>query len=164
MMKVCVQPRSGGRRAYSVRHEKRRGRFSLSPREERAGRELERGETDEKRPPLPDPSPPFLEEREKGSARALQANYLPNRNGVSPAVEPRILPGGTSPRIPQSVRLFADRRTTREKKLNLKYRDLRPAIEPHIQVEVADAGVHVKRTGWGLKQTQIILVYAKGKH
>ena len=55
MMKVCVQPRSGGRRAYSVRPEKRRGRFSLSPREERAGRELERGETDEKRPPLPGP-------------------------------------------------------------------------------------------------------------
>src|SRR5439155_9893177 len=36
---------------------------SLSPREERAGRELERGQTDEKRPPLPRPSPPFLGRR-----------------------------------------------------------------------------------------------------
>src|SRR5437870_5689436 len=37
-----------GLQPNSVRHEKRRGLFSLSPREERAGRELERGETDEK--------------------------------------------------------------------------------------------------------------------
>src|SRR2546421_10859486 len=39
----------------SVRHEKRRRLFSLSPRSFLAGRELERGETDKKRPPLPDP-------------------------------------------------------------------------------------------------------------
>jgi len=30
----------------------------------------------------------FGEEREKGSAAALQANYLSNRNGVSPAGHP----------------------------------------------------------------------------
>src|SRR5436305_3384641 len=48
--------RSGcGLETSCVRHEKRRGRVSLSPRKERAGRELERGETDEKRPPLPAP-------------------------------------------------------------------------------------------------------------
>src|SRR5437773_1404160 len=44
-----------GSQTNTVRHEKSRGRFSLSPREERAGRELERGETDEKGPPLPGP-------------------------------------------------------------------------------------------------------------
>ena len=52
-----------GSATNSVRHEKRRGRFSLSPREERAGREVERWETDEKRPPPPRPSPPFLGRR-----------------------------------------------------------------------------------------------------
>src|SRR5205807_4831390 len=112
-----------------------------------------------------------------------------------------MLPGGTSPRIPESVRLFADRRTTgrsfraarchplrrpgwpplryralsphigresspwrQKKKLNLKHRDLRPTVEPHIQVEVANAGVHVKRTGRGVKQTKIILIYSERQH
>src|SRR5256885_12031925 len=44
----------------------------------------------------------FWEEREKRSAAALQANYLPNSIGVPPSVEPGILPGGTGSRIPQS--------------------------------------------------------------
>src|SRR5437016_2635992 len=92
MMKVCVQPRSGGRRAYSVRPEKRRGRFSLSPREERPGRELERGVTDEKRPPLPGPLLLSWGGEGEGSAAALQGNYLPNSIGLRPAVEPGICP------------------------------------------------------------------------
>src|SRR2546429_9688062 len=57
-MNRCASQRRAPERGSgtnSVRHEKRRGRFSLSPREERAWREVERGETDEKRPPLPDP-------------------------------------------------------------------------------------------------------------
>src|SRR5438094_7155647 len=76
MMKVCVQPRSGGRRAYSVRPEKRRGLFSLSPREERAGRELERGETDEKRPPLPGPLLLFWGREGEGNRRCGPSKLL----------------------------------------------------------------------------------------
>src|SRR6184192_4339361 len=76
MMKVCVQPRSGGRRAYSVRPEKRRGLFSLSPREERAGRELERGETDEKRPPLPGPLLLFWGGEGEGKRRCAPSKLL----------------------------------------------------------------------------------------
>ncbi|PYK98809.1 MAG: hypothetical protein DME19_11085 [Verrucomicrobia bacterium] len=52
-------------------------------------------------PALRSPSPPSGEHVFGGVAA-----------GVSPAVELGILPGGASARMPQSVRLFADRRTT----------------------------------------------------
>src|SRR5437016_4056910 len=45
-------------------------------------REPERGETDEKRPPLPALSSFFREEREKRSAVTPQANYLPKTRCV----------------------------------------------------------------------------------
>src|SRR5439155_8193343 len=57
-----------------VRHEKRRGHFFLSPREERAGRELERGELMKTSLLSPALSSLFVEEREKRSAAAPQAN------------------------------------------------------------------------------------------
>src|SRR5439155_11697403 len=53
--------------------------FSLSPREERAGRELERGAPDEQRPPLHGPLLLFGEEREKRSAAGAPSKHLPNR-------------------------------------------------------------------------------------
>jgi len=49
--------------------------LSLSPREERAGREPERGATPIKVPPLPDPLLPQREEREKRQyAEAMKGN------------------------------------------------------------------------------------------
>jgi len=50
----------------------------LSPCEERAGRESERGETDKKRLLSPALSSFFEEERERKSGCALKANLLPN--------------------------------------------------------------------------------------
>src|SRR2546421_3749517 len=58
-----------GSQTNNVRHEKRRGHFSLSPREERAGRELERGEL--KNGLLSPPSPPFLGRRGRREALLL---------------------------------------------------------------------------------------------
>ena len=54
------------------------GIFSLSPREERVGREPERGENTKNGLLSPAPLLFFWEERENGSATPLQSNYLPN--------------------------------------------------------------------------------------
>jgi len=59
----------------------------LSPREERAGREPERGEIDKKRLLSPALSSFFEEERERKCGCALKANLLPNTtDGSSPHV------------------------------------------------------------------------------
>jgi len=62
-----------------------RGVLPLSPREERAGRESERGVIDKKRLLSPVLSSFFEEERERKRGCALKANLLPNTTGVSPA-------------------------------------------------------------------------------
>jgi len=60
--------------------------LSLSPREERAGRESERGEIDKKRLLSPALSSFFVEERERKRGWQLNANLLPNRTGRRPAL------------------------------------------------------------------------------
>ena len=60
------------------------GIFSLSPREERVGREPERGENTKNGLLSPAPLLFFWEERENGSAAAPQANHLPNSMGLYP--------------------------------------------------------------------------------
>jgi hypothetical protein len=61
--------------------QKASGILPLSPREERAGREPERGEIDMKRLLSPALSSYFEEERERKRGCALEANLLPNRIG-----------------------------------------------------------------------------------
>src|SRR5213075_824996 len=60
----------------------------LSPREERAGRESERGELDKKRLLSPALSSFFEEERERKRGCALKANLLPNTTNFHSAVSP----------------------------------------------------------------------------
>jgi len=59
-----------------------RGVLPLSPCEERAGREPERGETEEKHLLSPSLSSFFEEERERKRGCALKANLLPNTTGL----------------------------------------------------------------------------------
>src|SRR5438876_12240896 len=87
MMKVCVQPRSGGRRAYSVRPEKRRGRFPSLPARNERGESWREGKLTKNGLLSPALSSFFGEEREKGIAAAVQANYLPNTIGWKPAIQ-----------------------------------------------------------------------------
>src|SRR5439155_3718996 len=62
---------------------KRSRRFaSLSPREERAGRESERGVIDKKRLLSPALSSFFVEERERRRCCALKANLLPKTTDI----------------------------------------------------------------------------------
>ncbi len=61
------------------------GDFFLSPREERVGRESERGEMDEKTASFPQPSPPLGEEREPKHAAAHEADSLPATTGTPSA-------------------------------------------------------------------------------
>src|SRR5438045_682362 len=63
-----------------------RGVLPLSPCEERAGREPERGETDKKHLLSPALSSFFEEERERKRGCALKANLLPNTTGHRPAL------------------------------------------------------------------------------
>ena len=58
---------------------------TLSPCEERAGRESERGGIDKKRLLSPALSSFFEEERERKCGCALKANLLPNTTGLRPA-------------------------------------------------------------------------------
>jgi hypothetical protein len=58
------------------------GVLPLSPREERAGREPERGEIDKKHLLSPALSSFFEEERERKCGGALKANLLPNTTGL----------------------------------------------------------------------------------
>src|SRR6185503_7280170 len=62
------------------------GVLSLSPCEERAGREPERGEIDKKRLLSPALSSFCVEERESKYGCALKAIQLPNTNGRRPAL------------------------------------------------------------------------------
>src|SRR5947207_6513627 len=65
-----------------------RGVLPLSPCEERAGREPERGETEEKHLLSPALSSFFEEERERKRGCALKANLLPNTTNFQSAVSP----------------------------------------------------------------------------
>jgi hypothetical protein len=60
------------------------GVLPLSPREERAGREPERGGIDRKHLLSPTLSSFFEEERESKRGCALKANLLPNTAGLRP--------------------------------------------------------------------------------
>jgi len=62
------------------------GILPLSPCEERAGREPERGEIDKKRLLSPALSSFFEEERERKCGCALKANLPPNTTGRRPAL------------------------------------------------------------------------------
>jgi len=66
--------------------QKASGVLPLSPREERAGREPERGEIDMKRLLSPALSSFFEEERERKRGCVLKANLLPNTTGRRPAL------------------------------------------------------------------------------
>ena len=66
------------------------GVLPLSPHEERAGREPERGEIDKKRLLSPALSSFFEEERERKCGCALKANLLPNTTDFQSAVSRRI--------------------------------------------------------------------------
>src|SRR5439155_15129257 len=81
---VCRLHDSHGRDASCVRHAKRSRHLPLSPREERAGRESERGVIDKKRLLSPGLSSFFEEERERKRGCALKANLLPNTTGGTP--------------------------------------------------------------------------------
>ena len=83
------------------------GVLPLSPREERAGRESERGEIDKKRLLSPALSSFFEEERERKRACALKAKLLPNT--ISERPDPSGLsPDGTGAKVrANGNRLFA---------------------------------------------------------